>query len=337
MKVAVLGGGPAGLYFAISMKLRDAAHDITVFERNRPDDTFGWGVVLSDETLDNLAENDPVSAERIREHFAYWDDIAVVHKGVRTLSTGHGFCGIGRMRLLILLQERARELGIRLEFETEIDDPRPFMAEYDMVLASDGLNSRTRTTFADVFKPDIDVRKCKFVWLGTHQKFDDAFTFIFEKTEHGWVWAHAYQFDDDTATFIVECGPETWEKFGFGEMGQQESIAVCERIFKDHLGGHKLMTNANHIRGSAWINFPRVLCERWSHENIALMGDAAASAHFSIGSGTKLALESAIALAEYLHTEPTLKEAFDKYEDARRLEVLRLQSAARNSLEWFEE
>ncbi len=337
MKVAVLGGGPAGLYFAISMKLRDAAHDITVFERNRPDDTFGWGVVLSDETLDNLAENDPVSAERIREHFAYWDDIAVVHKGVRTLSTGHGFCGIGRMRLLILLQERARELGINLQFETEIDDPRPFMAEYDMVLAADGLNSRTRTTFADVFKPDIDVRKCKFVWLGTHQKFDDAFTFIFEKTEHGWVWAHAYQFDDDTATFIVECGPETWEKFGFGEMSQQESIAVCERIFKDHLGGHSLMTNANHIRGSAWINFPRVLCERWSHENIALMGDAAASAHFSIGSGTKLALESAIALAEYLHTEPTLKEAFDKYEDARRLEVLRLQSAARNSLEWFEE
>ncbi len=337
MKVAVLGGGPAGLYFAISMKLRDAAHDITVFERNRPDDTFGWGVVLSDETLDNLAENDPVSAERIREHFAYWDDIAVMHKGVRTLSTGHGFCGIGRMRLLILLQERARELGINLQFETEIDDPRPFMAEYDMVLAADGLNSRTRTTFADVFKPDIDVRKCKFVWLGTHQKFDDAFTFIFEKTEHGWVWAHAYQFDDDTATFIVECGPETWEKFGFGEMSQQESIAVCERIFKDHLGGHSLMTNANHIRGSAWINFPRVLCERWSHENIALMGDAAASAHFSIGSGTKLALESAIALAEYLHTEPTLKEAFDKYEDARRLEVLRLQSAARNSLEWFEE
>ncbi|MFC5586763.1 bifunctional salicylyl-CoA 5-hydroxylase/oxidoreductase [Nitratireductor kimnyeongensis] len=337
MKVAILGGGPAGLYFAISMKLRDASHDVTVFERNKADDTFGWGVVLSDETLDNLAENDPVSAERIREHFAYWDDIAVVHKGVRTLSTGHGFCGIGRMRLLILLQERARELGIKLEFQTEIDDPRPFMAEYDMVLAADGLNSRTRTTFADVFKPDIDVRKCKFVWLGTHQKFDDAFTFIFEKTEHGWVWAHAYQFDDDTATFIVECGPETWEKFGFGEMNQQESIAVCERIFKDHLGGHSLMTNANHIRGSAWINFPRVLCERWSHENIALMGDAAASAHFSIGSGTKLALESAIALAEYLHTEPTLKEAFDKYEDARRLEVLRLQSAARNSLEWFEE
>ncbi|MFN4274122.1 MAG: bifunctional salicylyl-CoA 5-hydroxylase/oxidoreductase [Aliihoeflea sp.] len=337
MKVAILGGGPAGLYFAISMKLRDPAHDITVYERNRPDDTFGWGVVLSDETLDNLAVNDPVSAERIREHFAYWDDIAVVHKGTRTVSTGHGFCGIGRMRLLLLLQARARELGVKMEFETEIGDPRSFMAENDMVLAADGLNSRTRSTFADVFKPDIDVRKCKFVWLGTHQKFDDAFTFIFEKTEHGWVWAHAYQFDPDTATFIVECTEETWAKFGFGDMSKEESIATCEAIFKDHLGGHSLMSNANHVRGSAWINFPRVLCERWSHENLALMGDSAATAHFSIGSGSKLALESAIALADYLHSEPTLADAFEKYEDARRTEVLKLQSAARNSMEWFEE
>lgn len=337
MKVAVLGGGPAGLYFAISMKLRDAAHEVVVFERNKPDDTFGWGVVLSDETLDNLAENDAKSAAAIREHFAYWDDIAVIHKGVRTLSTGHGFCGIGRMRLLVLLQERARELGVDLRFQTEVDDTEKLMAEYDLVIAADGLNSRTRSKFAEHFHPDVDTRKCKFVWLGTKQKFDGAFTFIFEKTEHGWVWAHAYQFDPDTATFIVECTQETWEKFGFGEMSQQESIAVCERIFKDHLDGHALMTNANHIRGSAWINFPRVLCERWSYKNLALMGDAAATAHFSIGSGTKLALESAIAMADYLHSEPTLEAAFTKYEDARRLEVLRLQSAARNSMEWFEE
>ena len=337
MKVAVLGGGPAGLYFAISMKLRDAAHDVTVFERNRADDTFGWGVVLSDETLDNLAANDPKSAAAIREHFAYWDDIAVIHKGVRTLSTGHGFCGIGRMRLLLLLQERARELGVDLRFQTEVGDRAELMAEYDLVIAADGLNSRTRTEFAEHFRPDIDTRKCKFVWLGTRQKFDDAFTFIFEKTKHGWVWAHAYQFDPDTATFIVECSQETWEKFGFGDMSQQESIAVCEEIFRDHLDGHALMTNANHIRGSAWISFPRVLCERWSYRNLALMGDAAATAHFSIGSGTKLALESAIAMADYLHSEPTLEAAFAKYEEARRLEVLRLQSAARNSMEWFEE
>jgi anthraniloyl-CoA monooxygenase len=337
MKVAVLGGGPAGLYFAISLKLRDASHDVTVYERNRPDDTFGWGVVLSAETLDNLTRNDPVSATWIKRHFAYWDDIAVIHKGVRTVSTGHGFCGIGRKRLLMLLQRRARELKINLNFETEISDPRPFMETHDLVVAADGLNSKSRAAFADVFKPDIDLRKCKFVWLGTHQKFDDAFTFVFEQTEHGWVWAHAYQFDKDTATFIVECGEETWNRFGFGAMSQQESIAVCEKIFARHLGGHALMTNASHIRGSAWLNFPRVLCERWSHKNLALMGDAAASAHFSIGSGTKLALESAVALADYVESEPSLEAAFAKYEDARRTEVLKLQSAARNSLEWFEE
>ncbi|HEU4820564.1 MAG TPA: bifunctional salicylyl-CoA 5-hydroxylase/oxidoreductase [Qipengyuania sp.] len=336
MRIAVLGGGPAGLYFAISMKLRDAAHDITVIERNRADDTFGWGVVLSDETLDNLTANDPASAERIRDHFAYWDDIAVLHKGVRTISSGHGFCGIGRKQLLTILQDRARNLGVDLRFETEVEDAAAYKATHDLVVAADGLNSKTRATFAEHFQPDIDMRRCKFVWLGTRQTFDGAFTFIFEATEHGWVWAHAYQFDPDTATFIVECSQETWQRFGFGEMTREESIATCERIFAAHLSGHGLMSNAEHIRGSAWINFPRVLCERWSHENLALMGDAAASAHFSIGSGTKLALESAVALADYIHSEPDLPAAFAKYEDARRLEVLRLQSAARNSAEWFE-
>lgn len=339
MRITCLGGGPAGLYFAISMKLHDPSHEIVVIERNRADDTFGWGVVLSDETLDNLAANDPVSAERIREHFAYWDDIAVIHKGIKTVSTGHGFCGIGRRQLLILLQERARELGVEMRFETDITAAaiEQYRREYDLVLAADGLNSRTRQTYAEHFRPDIDVRACKFVWLGTHQTFNDAFTFIFEKTEHGWVWAHAYQFDQDTATFIVECSEATWQAFGFGEMNQQESIAVCERIFARHLDGHALMTNANHIRGSAWINFPRVLCERWSYENVVLMGDAAATAHFSIGSGSKLALESAIALANYLHSESCMAAAVARYEEDRRFEVLRLQSAARNSTEWFEE
>ena len=211
------------------------------------------------------------------------------------------------------------------------------MQSHDLVVAPDGVNSAARSKFQDVFKPDIDVRKCHYTWLGTHQKFDGAFTFIFEETEHGWVWVHAYQFDPDTATFIIECSDETYQRFGFEHMSQQDSIATCEAIFKDYLGGHSLMTNAGHVRGSAWIRFPRVLCERWSHENLVLMGDAAASAHFSIGSGTKLALESAIALADYLHTETSMQAAFEKYEDARRLEVLRLQSAARNSLEWFED
>ncbi|MFC6637799.1 bifunctional salicylyl-CoA 5-hydroxylase/oxidoreductase [Sulfitobacter sp. JBTF-M27] len=337
MRAICLGGGPAGLYFAISMKLRDPDADITVLERNKPEDTFGWGVVLSDETLDNLEANDPVSAAEIRKHFAYWDDMALIYKGTKTVSSGHGFCGIGRKQLLIILQARARELGVNLQFETEVESASAYMDDYDLVVACDGLNSKTRMEFGDTFKPDIDVRKCQFVWLGTHQKFDDAFTFIFEKTDNGWMWVHAYQFDKDTATFIVECSQETFDNFGFGDMSQEESIAVCEEVFKDHLDGHKLMTNARHIRGSAWIKFPRVLCEKWHYKNVVLMGDAAATAHFSIGSGSKLAMESAISLADHVCAEKNIERAFEKYEDARRLEVLRLQSAARNSLEWFED
>jgi anthraniloyl-CoA monooxygenase len=312
MKVAALGGGPAGLYFAISMKLRDAGHDVTVIERNKPDDTFGWGVVLSDETLQNLNANDPVSAGWIRESFAYWDDVAVWRNGRRTVSTGHGFCGIGRKQLLMLLQRRARELGVELRFETEAGEPEAYMQTHDLVVAADGVNSKARAAFAEIFKPDIDIRKCKFVWLGTRQKFDKAFTFIFEETEHGWIWAHAYQFDSDTATFIVECSEGTWIGSGFDAMTREESIAACERIFAKYLDGHCLISNAGHLRGSAWINFPRVHCERWSYRNLALMGDAAASAHFSIGSGTKLALESAVALADYVHSEPRLEAAFQK-------------------------
>lgn len=336
MRVACLGGGPAGLYFAISMKLRDPSHEIVIIERNKPDDTFGWGVVLSDESLQKIRLNDPKSAATIEDSFAYWDDIAVLHKGERTVTTGHGFCGIGRMRMLNILQERAVELGVEIRYETEAKSASDYWDDYDLVVASDGLNSKTRTEFSDHFQPNIDERECQFVWLGTRQKFDDAFTFIFEETQHGWVWAHVYQFDDDTATFIVETSQDTWERFGFGEMSQQDSIAVCEGIFKDHLGGHSMMTNANHIRGSAWLKFPRVLCKNWSYKNVVLMGDAAATAHFSIGSGTKLALESAIALVDYLHSEDSLDAAFVRYQEERRLEVLRLQSAARNSLEWFE-
>lgn len=338
MRVACLGGGPAGLYFAISMKLRDPSHEVTVIERNKGDDTFGWGVVLSDDALENLTANDPKSAETIRSNFAYWDDIAVVHDGVRTVSGGHGFAGIGRKAMLLLLQDRARELGVDLQFQTEARPIAEYQAEYDLVVACDGLNSRVRSDLAAHFKPDIDTRRCKFIWLGTHQKFDDAFTFIFEKTEHGWMWVHAYQFDEDTATVIVECSQETWNAWGFEHMSKEESVATCERIFAAHLGGHPLMSNASHLRGSAvWINFPRVLCEKWHHENVVLMGDAAATAHFSIGSGSRLAFDSAISLATYLHSEPTLESAFERYQEERRLDVLRLQSAARNSLEWFEQ
>jgi len=336
MRAAVLGGGPGGLNFAISLKLRDASHDVLVVERNKPDDTFGWGVVLSDETLGNLHTNDPVSSKAIRDSFVYWDDIAVHYRGVVMRSGGHGFSGIGRKRLLNILQDRARSLGVKIEFETEAA-PVDSYKDFDIVVGTDGVNSRVRAAYLDAFKPDIDVRACKYIWLGTHQKFDDAFTFIFEETEHGWIWVHAYQFDADTATFIVECSEETWRRAGFDRMNIEETIAACEKIFARNLGGHKLMSNARHLRGSAWLNFNRVLCERWSHKNIVLLGDAAATAHFSVGSGSKLAMESAIALASYLDSEPDITSAFRRYEDERRLEVLRLQNAARNSTEWFED
>jgi anthraniloyl-CoA monooxygenase len=338
MKIICLGGGPAGLYFAISMKLRDPSHEVTVVERNRANDTFGWGVVLSDDALERMETNDPKSTQAIRDHFAYWDDIAVVHDGVRTVSGGHGFAGIGRKQMLILLQERARELGVNLQFETEFGSAEEYRHDYDLVVATDGINSRVRNEYADVFRPDIDTRLCKFIWLGTHQKFDDAFTFIFEKTEHGWMWAHVYQFDDQTATFIVECLPETWDAWGFEDMSKEETVETCRKVFERHLDGHALMSNAAHLRGSAvWMQFPRVICEKWYNGNVVLMGDAAATGHFSIGSGSRLAFDSAIALAEYLHSEPTMEEAFERYQEERRVEVLRLQSAARNSLEWFEE
>jgi len=336
-RIAISGGGPAGLYAGISLKLRRPELEVVVVERNKPDDTFGWGVVLSEETLTNLAENDAPSAEAIRADFAYWDDIAVIRSEDRIVSTGHGFCGIGRQRLLTLLQDRARELGIEMRFETEVGDIAALMRDYDLIIAADGINSKAREAFAHVFEPEIDIRANKFVWLGTHQKFDDAFTFIFEETEHGWVWAHAYQFDADTATFIVECSEETWNRFGFGRMEREQSIATCERIFKAHLGGHSLLSNAGHLRGSGWINFPRILCKKWHYENLVLLGDASATAHFSIGSGTKLAMESAIALADKLLAHNRLDEAFAEYEEERRVEVLKLQSAARNSCEWFEE
>ena len=337
MRVACLGGGPAGLYFAISLKLRNPSHEINIFERNKPDDTFGWGVVLSDETLENLHNNDPVSAKAISDHFAYWDDIALHYRGQRLISSGHGFCGIGRKKMLQILQERASDLGVKFQFESEVSCASDYAESYDLVVAADGLNSRTRDEFKSHFKPDLELRKCQFVWLGTHQKFSDAFTFIFEETKYGWVWAHAYQFDKNTATFIVECTQETFDKFGFADLTQNESIKICEEIFKDHLDNNPLMTNAKHIRGSAWLRFPRVLCEKWHYQNIVLLGDSAATAHFSIGSGTKLALESAIELAECVEREKHLSKAFENYESARRLDVLRLQSAARNSVEWFED
>jgi len=335
MNIVCIGGGPAGLYFGISMKLRDPAHQLTVIERNGPDDTFGWGVVFSDQTLENLQRNDPVSAREVAQSFARWDDIDVHFKGEVITSGGHGFVGIGRRKLLHLLQARARQLGVKLCFQTDVEDAAAFK-DADLVIAADGINSRVRERYAEHFKPDVDVRPNKYIWLGTHRLFE-AFTFIFEHTEHGWIWAHAYRFDSDTSTFIVECQESAWKGFGFDRMSQEENIAACERLFAKYLGGQRLLSNAQHLRGSAaWLNFRRVSCGKWHHRNIVLMGDAAHTAHFSIGSGTKLALEDAIDLARLLHEKAALKGALEEYEAVRRVEVLKLQSTARNSMEWFE-
>jgi len=334
MRIACVGAGPGGLYFAISMKLRDPAHEVVVFERNKAGDTFGWGVVFSDQTMENLRTNDPVSAQRMSDELAHWDDIDVHVNDTKVTSSGHGFIGIGRKRLLEILQNRARELGVEMRFETEVEPDSDILKNFDLIIASDGINSKFRAAFADDFKAEIEIRRNHFIWYGTHQRFT-AFNFIFKNTEHGWIWAHAYQFDKDTATFIVECGPETFEKFGFGQMNQEESSRVCEELFADHLGGNELMTNAAHMRGSAWLQFRRVLCHEWRHNKVILLGDAAHTAHFSIGSGTKLALEDAIELAKVLTDgEP---DALNRYYDTRQLEALKLQSAARNSTEWFEE
>jgi len=341
MRIACLGGGPAGIYFALSMKLRNPDHEIHVFERNKSGDTFGWGVVFSDQTLANLAANDPVSAATVAGSFAHWDDIEVNVSGRSIVSSGHGFIGIGRKRLLRILQERARELGVHLHFETEFDADLTRFADYDLIVAADGIGSQIRTAHQDLFEVDIQTRRNRFCWLGTTKLFD-AFAFLFEKTEAGWMWAHAYRFDEGHSTFIVECAPETWEALGLDKMEQADSIALCERIFARHLDGHRLVSNAAHLRGSAaWINFRRVLCENWSFDNVVLLGDAAHTAHFSIGSGTKLALEDAIKLADVLNRPgltdaAALARALADYQEERQIEVLKIQNSARNSTEWFE-
>ena len=338
MRILCVGGGPAGLYFALLAKKADPRREITVVERNRPYDTFGWGVVFSDQTLGNLAVADAPTHAEISDAFCHWDDIDVHFKGRTITSGGHGFCGIGRKHLLNILQRRCEALDVRLVFETDVADETSF-GPHDLVIASDGVNSALRTKYADAFQPTIERRKCRYIWLGTRRIFD-AFTFAFEKTQWGWFQAHAYKFDRETSTFIVETPEDVWCAAGLDRMSAAEGIAFCERLFARYLDGNPLMTNARHLRGSAWINFLRISNRTWVHHAggapIVLVGDAAHTAHFSVGSGTKLAFEDAIALARAIDCESDVSHALATYERERMVEVLRIQNAARNSTEWFE-
>ena len=346
MRIVCIGGGPAGLYFALLMKQLDPSHHITVVERNRPYDTFGWGVVFSDATLDGMRRWDVPTADAIEVAFNHWDDIELHFKGHVIRSGGHGFVGIGRKKLLNILQARCEALGVELLFETEVDSDADF-PEADLVIASDGVNSRIRQKYAEVFQPDIVTRPNRFIWLGTTQLYD-AFNFHFEKTEHGWFQSHVYKFDDQTTTYIVETPEHVWKAHGLDQANTEESIAFCEKLFARYLGGHPLLSNARHLRGSAWLNFQRVRCRRWHHFNgrshVVLMGDAVHTAHFAIGSGTKLALEDAIGLTRLFKEAKAaggggaadIPAVLERYQAEREVDVLRLQNAAWNAMEWFE-
>jgi len=333
-RVVCIGGGPAGLYSAILLKKALPSASIEVLERNQPDDTFGWGVVFSDKTISRLEAADAESHSAIVASFHHWDDIDIHFRGERVRSGGHGFCGVGRQKLLHILQQRAQSLGVELHYRTEVEDFRSF-GDADLIIAADGVNSKVRTRWADVFQPDIDVRKCRFIWLGTRQSFS-AFTFAFEQTEHGWFQIHAYQFSSDMSTVIVETLEATWRAHGLDLYNAEQSIEFCEKLFGKYLNGHHLVSNAKHLRGSAWLNFRRVLCRQWHHGNLVLIGDAAHTAHFSIGSGTKLAMEDAISLVGYVAHASDVRKGLVAYQDERSLEALKLQSAARNRMEWFE-
>jgi len=332
MRISIIGGGPGGLYFAILMKKALPQTEITVYERNRADDTFGFGVVFSDETLDTFEKFDRDSYRSITEHFAYWDDIEIHFKDTVHRIGGNGFCGCARTTLLRLLQERARALGVALLFETEVTDIDALIAKSDLVVGADGVNSRVRQTFVQTFQPETDLRPNKFSWMGSTRPFD-AFTFFFRETEHGIFIAHCYQYQPGASTWVLETDPQTFARAGLDKLDEAESARFLEGVFAEELAGHRLIVNR-----SIWRNFPTIRCERWTHGNVALIGDAKATAHFSIGSGTKLAMEDAIALYQSFRATggQDVTAALGHFESERREEVEKTQHSADVSLVWFE-
>ncbi|MDQ6738572.1 MAG: FAD-dependent monooxygenase, partial [Gemmatimonadota bacterium] len=340
MRVVTVGGGPAGLYFALLLRKAKPDVDITVLERNARGQTFGWGVVFSDQTLENFRDADEATYSAIVENFAHWDDIDVVVGDCTITSGGHGFSGIARRTLLDILRQRAVSLGVDVRYECDVSSLDQLQtiegcADADLIVAADGINSRIRQERTAVFRPTLDVRPARFVWLGTTRPFD-AFTFFFVQNEFGVFQAHCYRFEAGLSTFIVECDEESWKRAGLDHADTDATIAICEAMFGKWLDGHRLMSNATHRAQWPWLGFTRVSNETWFDGNVVLVGDAAHTAHFSIGSGTKLAMEDAIALAGAVAANESVPRALEAYQDARMIEALRLQNASRNSMEWFE-
>ncbi|MET8570705.1 bifunctional salicylyl-CoA 5-hydroxylase/oxidoreductase [Streptomyces sp. NPDC004783] len=331
LRAAIVGGGPGGLYTAALLKRLDPEREVTVWERDAPDDTFGFGVVLSDETLGGIEHADPEVYAALRRDFVRWDDIDIVHRGTRHTSGGHGFAALGRKRLLGILHDRCRGLGVDLRFRTGAPPTDRLAEAYDLVVAADGVRSTTRESRADAFRPHVTTHRCRYIWLAADFPFT-AFRFEIAETEHGVMQLHGYPYAPDASTVIVEMREEVWRAAGFDELGERESADRCAKIFADALGGHPLSSNK-----SAWTTFRTVVNERWSHGNVVLLGDAAHTAHFSIGSGTKLAVEDALALAACLDERPSIDQALAAYEEERRPVVASTQRAARASLEWFED